>query len=682
MKRPYKKNKLDFEEILIDKRAKYYEQSYERLETPINQSNIIKIGLVVLLVFFILFSRIFYLSIVKGEENYLISERNRLRYVLIKAPRGIIYDRYYKPIVSNKTSFSLILLPRDFYQASEDVKEAIKPLILEIFKLEEEDLLKSIDRISAGSYEPILVKTNVSKDEARVFEARTNEGERIGFYLIEDYNRTYYDPYAFAHVVGYTGRMNEEEFEKYPQYPKADLIGKYGLEAYYEEFLHGISGRRLLEVDARLRISPELGIIEPSPGKKLVTTIDRDLQKFLFDAMNRSLEKLNLTKASAIMTNPQTGEVLAMVSLPSINVEAFSIGGPKEEIDKAIASKDKPFLNRIVSGVYAPGSTIKPLVALAALKEKLIDPLDNIIANEAIVIPNPYNPDSPAIFRDWKKHGLVDMRKAIADSCNIYFYAIGGGYKDIPGLGISRLKKYWEEFHFGKKLGIDLAYEADGLLPDPEYKKQINPDNPIWYIGDTYNVSIGQGDLLLTPLQIAYYVGAIANEGNIMKPYLVSKIIDENDKIVFEQKPKVLQKVNASKEDFKIVKEGMRMMVTDGSGQLMKTIPIDIAGKTGTPQTHSGAKTNALFAGFATVDNPEILILVLLEEPPEGSVVTIPLVDEVMRYYYNYRYVRQPESWDLSKASFYPTTTTLPEKSEKEESFKLFNENAFEGREE
>ncbi len=209
-----------------------------------------------------------------------------------------------------------------------------------------------------------------------------------------------------------------------------------------------------------------------------------------------------------------------------------------------------------------------------------------------------------------------------------------------------------------------MEYEAEGVLPDPEYKKRVNLENPSWFIGDTYNVSIGQGDLLLTPLQIAYYVGAIANEGQVMRPYIVSKIVNGEGKTVFQQKPKILKKINIDASDFKVVKEGMRQMITDGSGRLMKTIPMEVAGKTGTPQTHGGKKTNALFSGFAPVDNPEILLLVLLEDPPEGSVVTIPLADEVLRYYYNYRHISQPETRDINTAAFDPTirtttTTTL-----------------------
>lgn len=400
MRPRYKKNKISFEEILIDKKVITNNESYERLETPISEINIAKVALVVLIIFFVLFGRIFYLSVVKGQENYIISERNRLRYILIKAPRGVIYDRYNKPIVSNKTSLSLILLPRDYYQSQQEQNIDIIDQVAQIFEIPSQDLSKIVGKIGPSSYEPVLIKTNINSTEARLFEAKIKEIDRMGFHLIEDYNRSYYDPLAFSHIVGYIGRMDEEESKKFPDYPIADLVGKFGLESKYEKYLHGISGKKMLEVDARLKMSPELGIIEPKSGNRVVTTIDRDLQKFLYEAMIKTTEKLKLSKASAIMTNPKTGEVLAMVSIPSMDVEAFSTGSPKEVIQKTINDKNNPFINRIISGLYAPGSTIKPLVALAALKEKLIDPLDKIRAGESIIIPNPYNPDKPAIFRD------------------------------------------------------------------------------------------------------------------------------------------------------------------------------------------------------------------------------------------------------------------------------------------
>ena len=658
MKKHFKKSNLSLEEILVDNHAKTYNDNFQKLEEPISELNILKFFVFTVICILIIFGRIFYLNILKGNENYLISENNRTRYNLIKAPRGVIYDRYHNAIVSNKTSLSLVLLPRDFFDQKQKNPSIISNII-SIFNLDKNELDKIINKIDNFSYEPILIKTNITSDMARSFEADVKENNRFGFYIIEDYMRSYSDSNAFTHVVGYTGRMNDEDIEKYPKYPIADLIGKYGLESKYEEYLHGLSGKKMMEVDARSKINPELGVLSPKPGDRLITTIDKELQQFLYDALVRSVNKLGLKKGTALMTNPKTGEILAMVSYPSINAEAFSSGSPKNIIQETLVNKFNPFINRAISGLYSPGSTIKPLVAIAALIEKTVNPNDNIKDVDAIVIPNKYNPDKPSIFKDWKNHIQVNMRTAIAYSCNTYFYALGGGYKDIPGLGITRLKKYWEMFHLGSKLGIDLENEKDGNLPDPEYKKRVNPNNPLWLLGDTYNVSIGQGDLLLTPLQIAYYIGSIANKGKIMKPYIVSKILDDKNAIVFEQKPKILKTLNISNEYYDIVLDGMRKVITLGSGQLMKTIPFEVAGKTGSAQIQGNTKTNAIFAGFAPYTNPEVLILVLLEEPPEGSVVTIPLVDEVLRFYYNNRFLKKPKIQGFNNETE-TTTTTIP----------------------
>ncbi|MDD4784370.1 MAG: penicillin-binding transpeptidase domain-containing protein [Candidatus Pacebacteria bacterium] len=400
MKKRYTSSNLSLEEILVDKHAKTYEENFEKLERPISDGNVLKFFIFSLLCVLTIFGRIFYLNIIKGNENYLISEKNRTRYILIKAPRGIIYDRYHNAIVSNKTSLSLILLPRDFFDVTTQNKDLLIKQISSIFNLDIVELQSILNKIDEFSYEPILIKTNIDTDMARLFESDIKSTDRLGFYIIEDYTRAYSDAHAFTHVFGYTGRMSEDDIKTYPQYPIADLIGKYGLESKYEKYLHGLSGKQMMEVDARSKINPELGIINPKPGNRLVTTIDKELQQFLYEALLRTANKLGLKKGTALMTNPKTGEILAMVSIPAINAEAFSSGSPKNVIQETLTNKFNPFINRAISGLYSPGSTIKPLVALAALMEKTINPEDNIKDSDAIIIPNKYNPDKPSIFKD------------------------------------------------------------------------------------------------------------------------------------------------------------------------------------------------------------------------------------------------------------------------------------------
>jgi penicillin-binding protein 2 len=398
-------NKLSLEEILVDRHAKTFNDNFQKLEEPISELNILKFFVFVVICILIIFGRIFYLNIIKGNENYIISENNRTRYILIKAPRGVIYDRYNNAIVSNKTSLSLILLPRDFFDQKGGKNVNVLNHIASIFSIDLDELNKIINKINVLSYEPILIKTSITSDMARLFEADIKENNNLGFYIIEDYMRSYSDSNAFTHVVGYTGRMNEDDIKNNPAYPIADLIGKYGLESKYEKYLHGLSGKKMMEVDAKSKINPELGILNPKPGDRLITTIDKELQQFLYDALVRSVNKLGLKKGTAMMTNPKTGEILAMVSFPSINADAFSSGSPKNIIQETLTNKYNPFINRSISGLYSPGSTIKPLVAIGALMENLINPEDNIKDVDAIVIPNKYNPDKPSVFKDWKNHG-------------------------------------------------------------------------------------------------------------------------------------------------------------------------------------------------------------------------------------------------------------------------------------
>lgn len=638
MQAKYKKPKIDLEEVLLDRRALDRNgETLEKLETPISTKNIFIIFVVIGVCLFILYARVFYLSIIKGNFFYQLSETNRLRYIPIKAPRGIIFDRYGKPLVENSLTFSLILSPRDILQNSKQDELTLK--IANIFGLSFDDIKAKYTNRQLSYVEPILLKTNVSIEEARKFESEITEQDKKGFYLVEDYSRYYVDPEAFSHILGYTGKMDNIDIQENPQYPISDIIGKMGIEKYYEQYLHGVSGKQLMEINARSEINPNLGEIKAKPGNNLITTIDKDLQLELYKDLKTTITNLHIHKGAGLAINPQTGEVLALVSFPSIDVNTLIKGSPRADIDKMTSNIYMPFINRVISGLYAPGSTIKPLVAIAALQEHTIDPDKTIVDEDAIVIPNPYDAKHPSIFRDWKNHGIVDMRKAIAYSCNIYFYALGGGYKDIEGLGIRRLKQYWEKFHLAKALGIDLLGEKDGILPDPEWKKTHNKTDPTWYLGDTYNVSIGQGDLLITPIQIAYYIASIANNGNIMKPYIVSKIINENNAIVFVNNAQVLNKLDITLDKFKVVQEGMRGVVTMGSAQMLNNLTdMKVAGKTGTPQIAGGQKTNAFFVAYAPYENPEILVLVLLEEPPEGSVVAIPVVDQVMRWYYNNRY--------------------------------------------
>lgn len=363
-------------------------------------------------------------------------------------------------------------------------------------------------------------------------------------------------------------------------------------------------------------------------GAKVYTTIDAELQKVLYTSLKNRLTSLDRNAGAGLAINPRTGEVLALVSLPSFDTNKLT--------GEIFSDPAKPAFNRVLSGVYSPGSIIKPLVAFGALEEGIVDPMTSILSTGYIELPNPYTPSQPSRFVDWKAHGWVNVYSALARSSNVYFYEVGGGFEQQQGLGIERLRAYWGKFLLGEKTGIDLPGEAQGNLPDPESKEKRT--GQIWRIGDTYNVSIGQGDLLVSPIELLRYIGGIAAKGKLYEPYVVSKV--ENGESLYYTKDQrfntIEQKNPQSIED---VERGMLYGVSEeyGTSHMLAGIPMAIAGKTGSAQIQNNQKTNAFFVGYAPVPNPEIAILVLIEDAKEGSLNAVPVAQEVLSWYYEHR---------------------------------------------
>ena len=625
------KNLLDPEEVLLDRKAKEArEKDLERLEFPISSFLIKTVFGICLALFLIIFLRSFYLQAIEGGNYKKRAENNRTHYYIISAPRGIIYDRYNEPLVFNSPSFSLVMIPLNLPKDENERIDIIERVIdiLDIEKEEIDILLK--DYKTVYSFQPILIKSNLEIEEVRRFETAIESNS--GFSVISDYSRHYPFDDAFAHVLGYIGRISSQDIFKYKDYPLTSMVGKDGLEAYYEKTLQGKPGKKIIEVDAAFNIQKDLGSIEPKKGEDLITTIDKDLQIAFYNSLKERTETLGVTGAAGIILNPKTGEILSLVSLPSFDPNVFTKGSPGELINEYLQSSSLPLFNRAISGLYHPGSVIKPLMALAALEENIIDPNLEIFTDGKIVITSPYDPQQKYVFNDWRNHGWVDMRRAIAVSCNVYFWAIGGGWEDISGLGLAKIKKYWLAFGLDKKLGIDLFGEAQSVLPDTKWLKEHRSYDPTWKLGDTYNISIGEGGLLLTPLQMAAYISTIANDGILMQPHLVKQA--ENIEII---------KLNVSEENLKIVQEGMREVINSGTAMTLKYLSFQIAGKSGSPKFISGGKEkyNALFGAYAPYEDPKIVVFVLIEDPPSDIVVTLPIIEDVLQWYWDNRINKQ-----------------------------------------
>ncbi len=483
---------------------------------------------------------------------------------------------------------------------------------------------EKIEEINPLSDQPFLILENIDKEDALIIEEKIKNID--GTELEKSSVRNYVDGNYFSNIVGYNGRISENELEKHPDYLLNDIIGKNGLELVYEKQLRGKYGKQEIEVDSFGR---KIKIIEQKdcePGNNLVLNIDAGLQRKIYDELAEIVEKLETKNgAVAIAINPKNGAVLALVSFPSYNNNLFARGINSGDYDRLLSDEMKPLFNKAISGEYPPGSVIKPLIGAAALQENIISPSRIIVGGEAIYVGS-YR------YLDWKAHGPVNLVKAIAQSCNVYFYTVGGGHGGIEGLGIERIKKYANLFGFGELLGIDIPEESNGLVPDREWKKNVK--NERWYIGDTYHVSIGQGDILATPLQIAVYTAAVANDGKLFQPQVVDRIIDLNGDAVENIEPRIIREDFIDLENIKWIQKGMRENVVSGSGRALANLPVEIAGKTGTAQYARNEKTHAWYTAYAPYDDPEIALTVLIEGGGEGHAAAVPVAKEVLEWYF------------------------------------------------
>ena len=612
-------NMVELEEIF----AGPAQEETSKIEYLIDDKNIKITKRIFFAVLFLLFLQAAYLQVIKGDYYAKISERNYTRIAAVKSPRGIIYDKNFNQIVFNVPVFDLAIIPYDFFKERNNTNEKIANLS-EIVGISKNVLNEKIEKADPTSYQPFLILENINKEDALIIEEKIKNID--GVELEKSSIRNYIDGNYFSNIIGYNGRISEGELKNHPDYLLNDTIGKSGLELVYEKQLRGKYGKQEIEVDS---FGKKIKIIEKEdyePGNNLVLNIDSELQKKIYEELEKMVEKLETGNgAAAVALNPKNGAVLALISFPSYDNNLFASGISNDDYNKLVNDKTKPFVNKAVSGEYPPGSTIKPLIGAAALQEKIISPNKIIIGYEAIYVGSYRYPD-------WKAHGPVNLVKAIAQSCNVYFYTVGGGYGEIEGLGIDRIKKYANLFGFGEPLGIDIPEESKGLVPDKEWKKNVK--NERWYIGDTYHVSIGQGDILATPLQIAAYTAAIANGGKLFQPQVVDKIIDLDDNIIEDIEPKIIRENFIDLENIKWIQKGMRENVVSGSGRALANLPVEAAGKTGTAQYARNKKTHAWYTVYAPYDDPEIALAVIIEGGGKGHVAAVPVAKEVLEWYF------------------------------------------------
>ena len=612
-------NAVELEEIFMGPAQK----EANKVEHLIDKKNIEMTKIIFFVVLFLLFLQVAYLQIIKGDYYAKKSERNYTRVAAVKSPRGIIYDRNYDQIVFNAPVFDLVIIPYDFFKEGNKTNEKISSLS-EAIGIGRSDFDKKTEKINTLSYQPFLILGNIDKEDALIIEEKIKNID--GTLLEKSSIRNYVDGNYFSNIIGYNGRVNEGELEKHPNYLLNDTIGKNGLELVYEKQLRGRYGKQEIEVNS---FGKKIKIIKQEdcePGNNLVLNIDAGLQKKIYDELAKIVEKLKTGNgAVAVAINPKNGAVLALVSFPSYDNNLFAGGISSGDYNRLLSDEMESLFNKAVSGEYPPGSTIKPLIGAAALQENVISPSRIIVGGEAIYIGS-YR------YLDWKAHGPVDLVKAIAQSCNVYFYTVGGGYGDIKGLGIDRIKKYANLFGFGELLGIDIPEEYSGLVPDREWKEDVK--NERWYIGDTYHVSIGQGDILATPLQVAVYTAVIANGGKLFQPQVVDRIVDLDGNIIEDIEPKIIRENFIDLENIKWIQKGMRENVISGSGRALANLSVKAAGKTGTAQYARNEKTHAWYTTYAPYDDPEIALTVLIEGGGEGHAAAVPVAKEALKWYF------------------------------------------------
>ncbi len=465
-----------------------------------------------------------------------------------------------------------------------------------------------------------------------VFYERGIISDRLGVELAwNEPARRYITEPGFGHLLGYIAYPTQAELDS-NDYHQKEFLGRDGVEQVYNLQLAGERGLKIEEVDAVGKIQSEYILEPPKTGKGLSLSIDARLQQELYRQIFDLVDQGPFTGGAGVIMDINTGELLTMVSVPEYDPNVLSFSRDRVQIEDYINDPRQPFLNRALQGRYAPGSIIKPFLALAALEENIISPDKKILSTGSISIPNPFASGGATIFRDWRAHGWVNMREAIAVSSNVYFYNIGGGYQDQKGLGISNISRYARLFGFGQATGINFTGEALGTVPDPEWKAK-NFNNEPWRLGNTYHTSIGQYGFEVTPLQVVRAVGAIASSGHLVTPTIIKA--DSN----FSPAKKTIPGIDP--EYYQIVREGMRMTVTDGSATSLNSAPVHVALKTGTAELGVANQfINAWATGFFPYEEPRYSFAIVLERGsrnnPTGAV-------PILRRFLDWLAVEAPE---------------------------------------
>lgn len=556
------------------------------------------------LVIAVLIGRAAYLQIYQGEYYAGLADGNRIRIVPSMAPRGTFYDRNGELLVTNRPGFSVSLLP-----LTAPISDDVIARLSDLLKVPTDEIKTKI--AGHSGFNPIRIKTDVTPDIVSIIEEQKSQypGVVIEVTPIRDYILKQ----EGAHTFGYVSEINDTELEKMKDegYKSGDIIGKFGIEKIYDKELRGENGGQQVEVDVSGKPVQILGRKEPVPGDDLELTIDIKLQQAAEKAVDEQLTQIGAHAAAAVVMNPQTGEILAMVSRPAFDPNLFAHGISSKEWNQLNNNPYHPMDNKTITGEYPPGSTFKIVTGTAALTEGVVTPDEQIFdSGHHWIIPKG-NADGEAL-------GWLNFRSALAHSDNVYFYEMGNR------LGIDRLEKYARMFGLGAKTGIDLPYEASGLVANRRYKEK-NFDDGEWYLSETFDAAIGQGFNLVTPLQAAMVMGEIAADGKRYKPHVVNRIIAPDGSVVKDFQPELLSQLDVPEEDIKLVQDGLHDVTKYGTAaSSFRGFTVDIAGKTGTAENSQG-RDHGWFVAYGPFDNPNVVVAVIVENGGYGSQSAVPI---------------------------------------------------------
>lgn len=589
------------------------------------------IKILLIIVFLLLSTKLFFLQVVGASKNQSLAEGNSIRPRSILSSRGIIADANGVWLARNKPSFVLGVYPSDLPKKMVD-REAEYQKLSTLCSIPTDEIRKKVNAAGLSSIQLTIIQTDIPRDQALVFQEDT--AGMLGVSVSAQSIREYKSDSGLAHILGYTGLVSQDELNANSDYLMNEYTGKAGLEKTYQDELRGAPGVEKVEVDSHgkvLRTVTDSGGQQPVTGENLTLNIDYNLQQVMTSELAKGIASSGTgsTSGTVIAMNPQTGAILGIVSLPSYDNNIFEGKLNNAEYQKLLSDPTLPLLSRSTMGIYPPGSVIKVVMAAAGLNEGVITSNTSIETPPEITIGE-YK------FPDWKYHtGMTNVERAIAESNDIFFYALAGGYDKIKGLGVDRIEKYLSAFGFGSKTGIDLPSEAAGLVPSPAWRKRVSGQN--WYIGDTYHLGIGQGDLLVTPLQMLNAMSAIANGGKLLTPQLVKNVADSSGKVVKTFEPVVRRQDMVSASSIATVQAGMRQAVTSssGSGRMLQNLSVTSAAKTGTAQFMNNQKEHAWFEAYAPYDHPQIAIIVMIEGGGEGYTASGPVADNILQYYFS-----------------------------------------------